>query len=201
MRLYFGELEFDVPLSVYHPAEDSMLLGEAMVAEKLKGKKLLEVGCGSGVLAIIAAREGADVTAVDIDKAAVAVTMDNAVKCDASIVVKLSDLFSAVEGEKFDLVVFNPPYLPEDLPHYADSRWSGGPDGRATIDRFIDKVDRHLNESGAVLLLVSSLSDIDKVIESFYKSRFVAKVIAKKKVPWEELAVLRAVRLGQAGWQ
>ena len=195
MKFHFGELEFDVPVSVYHPAEDSMLLGEAMVKEKLRGKKLLEIGCGSGVLAIIAAREGAEVTAVDVDKAAVAATIDNAVKADASIVVKLSDLFEAVGGEKFDIIVFNPPYLPEDMPQYADRRWSGGETGRDVIDRFIDSAEKHLAPDGKVLLLVSSLTKIDKVIERLYKARFTASVVAKKKVPWEELAVIRAVKL------
>ena len=194
MKFSFGDMEFDIPSEVYHPAEDSLLLGEALTKENVSGKKLLEIGCGSGFLAVVAFKEGADVTAVDVDRVAVATTMDNAVKCDASIVVKLSDLFENVH-EKFDVIVFNPPYLPEDMPQYADKRWSGGATGRATIDRFIDNANQHLNENGAILVLVSSLTDIDKVIEKFYKVRYKAEVVAKKKVPWEELAVIRATKI------
>lgn len=195
MRFHFGDMEFVIPVGVYHPAEDSMLLGEALSREKLVGKKLLEVGCGSGVLAIIASKAGADVTAIDVDHGAVAAALDNAARCDASIVVKVSDLFSAVEDEKFDVIIFNPPYLPEDMPKYADRRWSGGIDGRGVVDRFIDGTNRHLADGGTVLVLVSSLTGIDKVIERFYKNRFRAEVIMKKKVPWEELAVIKAVRI------
>lgn len=195
MRFCFGHLELDIPEGVYHPAEDSELLAEALLMERLEGSKVLDIGCGSGFLAILAAKRGARVTAVDIDRAAVVATLDNAIKCGVSLKAEISDLFEAVGQEKFDVIVFNPPYLPEDMPRYADRRWSGGATGRETIGRFIDGAGRHLNESGTVLLLASSLSEIGKVMERFCRNSFRAEIVSRKKIPWEELAVIKATIL------
>src|SRR3989338_1117492 len=111
MKFYYGRVELDVPERVYYPREDSELLAKVIDSLDLKGKAVLETGCGSGFLSILMAKKCADVTAVDINTEAVEITGKNAAANGAKINTFISDLFSAVGGT-FDIIVFNPPYLP-----------------------------------------------------------------------------------------
>ena len=90
---------------IYEPGEDSFLL--AKYVEKFAKGNVLDIGTGSGVQAENALKFSKDVLAVDIDKKAVSYVKKRGVKA------KVSDLFSNVKG-KFDLIIFNPPYLPDE---------------------------------------------------------------------------------------
>ena len=189
-KFYHGEMKLEVPESVYYPGEDSELLAKHIESLDLHGKSVLEVGCGSGLLSIIAAKKGASVTAVDINKEAVEMAKANAGANSAAITAVESDLFSSVKG-KFDLIIFNPPYLPVEEGE-KDPTYAGGATGRETIERFVACVKSHLNPGGVVLMVISSLTGEKEVIELFEKQGIKASVAAREKIPWEELIVIEA---------
>jgi len=177
--------------NVYAPAEDTFLLADVLQKENLQGKDVLEIGCGTGYLTKILA-ERANVTAVDINFAAVAATKKVLDEEDLVGQVFLSDLFENVRGA-FDLIVFNPPYLPEneeDEIAGSDERYSGGKSGREVIEKFIAQSKKHLKSDGKILLLISSATCEQEVISEFIRNGFVAHPIARKKIDWEELVVL-----------
>ena len=107
---YHG-LELDVPADVMPITASSHLLGDAVRERAHPGSRVLDMGCGCGVNAILAAREGARVLAVDVHEGAVIATRANAAANGVAgrVEARVSDVFSSVEGE-FDLVVFDPPY-------------------------------------------------------------------------------------------
>ena len=187
MKFYHGDIILDVPETVYYPREDSLLLAKALENESLK-KKVLEIGCGSGFLSIVMAKKGAEVTAVDGSKDAVEATRLNAKKNDVSLTCFGSGLFSSVTS-KFDLIVFNPPYLPDES---NDATYSGGKTGRKVIEKFIENTKDFLERDGKILLLISSLTGENEVIPLFHTYSFKTKVIAREKIPWEELMVIEA---------
>lgn len=189
MRFYHKELILDVPESIYYPREDSLLLAKVLEKESLQDKKVLEVGCGSGFLSIVMAKKGAEVTAVDIDKNAINTAKGNAKSNNAEINCFESGLFSAITS-KFDLLVFNPPYLPDEG---IDRTYAGGRTGRETIERFIKQARTHLNKNGKILLLISSLTGEKDVMSLFHKHGFKTRIASREKVPWEELMVIEAV--------
>ena len=188
MRFYYEKMVFEVPESVYYPMEDSLLLAKAVENLKLKGKKVLEIGCGSGFLSILAAKAGALVTAVDINPAAVKVTKENAKASKITLNAFESGLFSNVTGS-FDLIIFNPPYLPVEEDE-DDLTYAGGATGRDVIERFISKAKDHLKPEGTILLLISSLTGEKEVIELFKKQKMSATSIMREKISWEELIVI-----------
>ena len=190
MKFYHGDIILDVPETVYYPREDSLLLAKALENESLK-KKVLEIGCGSGFLSIVMAKKGAEVTAVDGSKDAVEATRLNAKKNDVSLTCFGSDLFSSVTS-KFDLIVFNPPYLPDES---NDATYSGGKTGRKVIEKFIKQVKEYLNKNGRVLLLISSLTGEKEVLSLFHACGFKTKIVTREKIPWEELMVIEACKL------
>ncbi|MBI5060739.1 MAG: methyltransferase [Candidatus Aenigmarchaeota archaeon] len=183
MKYYHEDLAMDVPDGVYYPREDTRLLARILEQQELAGKKILEIGCGSGMLSIIAAKKGAIVVAVDADINAIKAASANAAANKAKIRLIQSDLFQNISGT-FDMIFFNPPYLPDESHEMA---YSGGPSGRKVVEKFIAAAKPFLKPGGKILLLISSLT-----VELFGKNGFSAEVESRKKIPWEELIVVEA---------
>jgi release factor glutamine methyltransferase len=191
MKFFYKDLVLEVPETVYYPREDSLLLAKIIEDEGMEERKILDMGTGSGFLSILMAKSNADVTAADINKEALQVAERNAKINNAEIKTIHSDLFEKIE-EKFDLIVFNPPYLPEKM--YKDIQYHGGKGGRKVIQKFINKAADHLRESGKILLLISSITGEKEVKELFETHGYKTKILARQKVPWEELIVVEAKR-------
>ncbi len=141
---------------IYEPREDSFLMLDTLAELDLKGLKVLDMGTGSGILAAYCAKNGAEVTASDIDTNAVRSLGGLARSLGISLQTVASDLFSEIHGE-FDFVLFNPPYLPSQ--QIEDRTTDGGRKGREVIHRFLKELPKHLTRSGYGILLVSSLND------------------------------------------
>ena len=137
MKFFHGSLELEIPQGVYFPMEDSMLLAAAV--PRISGKKVLEIGCGSGIISMVMAKSNS-VTAADVNPAAAAAAKRNATANGLEINVVVSDLFSGIRGS-FDCIIFNPPYLPAEED---DMTYSGGADGREVIKKFAAGCREHL---------------------------------------------------------
>ena len=186
---------------VYSPAEDSWLLEECILKADLQGKKCLDLGTGSGILAEALLRAGAEnIFAVDVNPAALAAAKIRigALKRTQNIghfgKVKFvqSDLFSSLVREKFDFIVFNPPYLPSDEIKWIDL--DGGKKGREVIEKFLAQFPNHLNKKAVVLLLLSSLNEPKEILARLKRQGFSVGVAARKKLFFEELLVLRCIK-------
>ena len=176
-------------IAVYHPREDTDLLVRALRAIRLSGLRVLDMGTGSGALALECARRGAKVTAVDIDERAVAVTDALLKREGVQAPVFQSDLFSNV-AERYDLIIFNPPYLPSEGA-ILDPAVDGGWCGRDTIEKFLETMPEHLEEGGYILLLVSSLNNPQDFVERFPTVSFTP--IETEKLFFETLTVLKVL--------
>lgn len=157
---YRPELAIDEREDVYPPSEDSILLIESL--DVRSGEKILEIGCGSGVVSIHCALNGASVTAVDINPSAIELARENASKNNVPVSIMYSDLFENVEG-RFDTIFFNLPYLPVDDEGMLAKAWSGGEDGMGPLPRLLDEMGDHLTENGRLLVVVSSLMDRERL--------------------------------------
>jgi len=179
-------IQLDIRPEVYSPAEDTYLLLSAIVVDK--GEKVLEMGCGSGIISMHMARAGAVVTSVDVDERAVRATENSAKMNGLDARVVQSDLFTDVSG-KFDLIVFNPPYLRGDVQGQEDLCWAGGEDGVRLTDRFLRQARERLEPGGRVLLLISD--DMDPSALEDALSGWRIETVASKTLFFEELRVLR----------
>lgn len=178
---------------VYQPAEDSRLLADA-ATDVLEGDELvLEVGTGSGyVAATLAAETGARVVGSDLNPHACRQAAGRGVEAVRA------DLVSPFRDGAFDAVVFNPPYLPT-TPAEAGDDWmevalSGGETGRVVIEPFLESVGRVLAPDGVVLLLVSTLTGVDEVVDLAAAQGFSAVALVDESFPFETLTVLELVR-------
>ncbi|RKZ03127.1 MAG: peptide chain release factor N(5)-glutamine methyltransferase [Candidatus Hydrothermota bacterium] len=170
-RAYFLDMELFVGPGVFIPRPETEVLLLAVLDHfKEDGpRNILDIGTGTGALAIYLARrfEKSAVTAVDISPVALRYAEANARRYRLSNVrFVLSDVFGALRGnEKFDLIVSNPPYIPRDEVRKADPSLSweprialdGGADGLSVIRKIIEGLDVHLSPGGSLFLEISPL--------------------------------------------
>lgn len=193
-----GKFEIETDDLVYIPSDDTFLLAENL--EIKEGQSVLEIGTGSGLVSMYASLLTDDVTATDINYNALELAEKN-FKLNNINTIKLEfgDLFEPVKDKKFDVILFNTPYLPtysddiinDDL-NYA---FDGGLDGRKVIDRFINEVSNHLNDKGIVQIIQSSLSDNNRTLDMFDRNGFVAEIAESEKFFFEEIVLINAYKI------
>jgi release factor glutamine methyltransferase len=191
------------PPGVFRPHSDSMMLAERIARTVAPGWRVLDLCAGTGVIAIAAARAGAEATAVDISGRAVAATGLNALLNGVRVRALRGDLFEPVAGERFDAIVSNPPYLPgtaDGLPRRGSSRaWEGGADGRAILDRIIAGAAEHLRPDGVTLVVHSSVCGIERSLDRFAAAGLDATVTERRRGPLGPLLASRAEELRRRG--
>lgn len=181
------------------------MLAEAIAAEpRMVAARVLDLCTGSGVLAVSAARAGAaEVTAVDRSRRAVVAARVNARLNGVRVRGLRGDLFAAVAGERFDVIVSNPPYIPsadDELPERGARRaWDAGSDGRLVLDRMIDGARGHLRPGGALMLVHSSLCGIEPTLERLACAGMQAGVVARRRGPIGPIVRERAELLESRG--
>jgi len=175
--------------NVYEPAEDTYLLIESLEVER--GERVLEIGSGTGIISLHCAKAGAEVTAADISETAVRLTELNSARNSLNLRALRSDLFENIDGV-FDLIVFNPPYLPGDVPE--DARWSGGPTGLEIIGRFLRSANEHLSPDGRIVLAISSLTSSGGFEAILDELGFMSRTIREKKLFFEKLYAVELKR-------
>ncbi|MCE8422434.1 MAG: methyltransferase [Candidatus Methanoperedens sp.] len=188
MKITYRNAVVQIRPQVYEPAEDSFLLAEAALSEIKECGKVLEMGCGSGMIsAVIRANTEADIIGIDINPHAVKCTKDNGIEAIRG------DLFNCIKG-KFDIIIFNPPYLPtceeEKEKGWLNVALDGGNDGSLVINRFLEQVDAHLKEKGRFLLLISSLTGKEKIIYRIRSKGYYVEEKMHEKLSFEQLTVL-----------
>ena len=180
---------------VYPPQQDSQLLIDSLRNTGLaRGRRVLDVCTGSGVVAIAASECGAaSVVAFDTCPRAVSCSRGNAVYAGADVDVREGSWSSALDYAPFDLIVSNPPYVP--TPPAGDSNvipltagpsraWDAGVDGRLVLDPLCESAAGLLDAGGSLLLVHSALSGVDKSLESLRSTGLRAEVIAVQKIPF-----------------
>ncbi|MBU1205103.1 MAG: methyltransferase [Nanoarchaeota archaeon] len=199
---------------VYEPMEDSFLLAEH-VKRYSKGF-VLDVGTGPGIQAIAASEKAKLVIGIDISRDAIKLARENAFKQNVKNICffesSLFDLFKKIQAKKqfknnflkeiknkrihsfleknvlFDLIIFNPPYLPQDK-GISDKSIYGGIKGHETLERFFSEASEYLKENGKILIVFSSLTNkekVDKILQDYY---FEFKKLDEKKLFFETLFV------------
>lgn len=152
---------------------------------------VLDMGTGSGVCAVFAARYARRVVAVDINPAAARCAAINALlnELEHKIDVRHGDLFAPVHGERFDLVLFNPPFVREAPRDQRDQAWRSSD----VAERFAAGLGAHLKPGGAALVLLSTFGDCGAFLREFHNHGFEIAVHAERRFVNERLTLFRVV--------
>lgn len=170
-------------MDIYKPSDDSYFLSEFLkkYLKKNKISSYLDMGTGSGILSETVSKfiNKKNILTADINPKSIKLLRSknfNSIK---------TNLFDKIK-ENFNLITFNAPYLPLDSREPKDSQiaTTGGKRGDEISIKFIKQAKKHLNKNGKILLLISSLTPIDKI------KKFKYKIVARKKIFMEELLIL-----------
>ena len=182
---------------VYQPCDDTYLLMESALNEVRPTDSVLEIGTGCGVIAKRIAERARCVIATDKNPRAVENAKLNGVEAI------MGDLFADLDSQ-FDLIIFNPPYLPSgrDVPSdWQTHAWDGGPSGREVIVRFLSQVGNYLTQKGRVLLVISSITGYKEVTKLMHAQFGIVKAIAERKFFFETLYVVLGAEATRSGGQ
>jgi release factor glutamine methyltransferase len=169
---------------VHRPRSDTWLLADVLRREDVKGHSVADLCTGSGALAIRAAQAGAKrVLAVDVSRRATLAARCNASLNGCRVETRRGDMFAVLEGERFDAIVCNPPYVPaatDALPrHRASTPLDAGRDGRALLDRICREAGEHICDGGSLLLVQSSICGVEETCERLRAAGLHADVCAR----------------------
>jgi release factor glutamine methyltransferase len=180
--------------NVYRPSDDTFLLARAVSEQVKPGMRFLEVGCGAGLVSLVAAHIGAHVTCTDANPRAVALARHNARENKLTLEAHDTDLMAGLKGP-FDAVAFNPPYLPtaaeEFIPGPLNLAFDGGADGNQVVLRWAGQLAKLEPLPRLLLIVHSSLADPEPLRQVLDKLGYENDVLLQESHFFERLTVQR----------
>ena len=147
----------------------------------LEHKTFLELGCGSGIISLFAAKKGAIVTASDINETALKYLEKNALKNNLQPQIKHSDLFENLKNEEFEYIIINPPYYPKNPKNINEQAWFCGKNFEY-FERLFMQLPNYLSEQTNCFMILSQDCDIEKIKSIALKNLLYLKCIKEKTV-------------------
>ena len=159
----------------------------------LKGRTFLELGCGPGIISILAAKKESVVTATDINETALAALEKNALKNGVSIAVAHSDLFENLDGKTFDYIIINPPYYPKRPNSIAEKAWFCGEDFDYFEQLFLQLPDFYSGND--IYMILSEDCEMAKIKAIALKNRMALLLVLEKRTAGERNYVFKITSL------
>jgi release factor glutamine methyltransferase len=182
---------------VFHPRFFFSTKYLASFVEKLNltGKQFCEPCVGSGLISLVAAKNGAMVTSFDINPVAVKNTKLNfernkLVLASSDFNVVESDLFSSIPPAIFDYIVINPPYFFNDVKNSAQLPWNAGKDGQFFM-KFFQQLKDYTNNNSEIYMILADNCEIDRIIQIAKDYNWNFSLVEKKKILWEVNYIFR----------
>ena len=171
-----------IPPAVFHPGFffSTRLLLRYIAELPLKGRSFLELGAGSGLIAMYAAREGAQVTASDINQVAVHSLEMNSRSNRIPLTVIHSDLFTSIPLQRFDIIAINPPYYKKQPQTPADYAWYCGEQGEY-FQQLFSNLKMYMHSQSMVLMVLSDGCDLAMIVELARCSGFKLNCVLEKR--------------------
>ena len=190
-----GGFKMHVLPTVFHPKYfgSSFILGSYVESQDVRGKTFLDMGTGSGIIGLFAARAGARVTGVDINPRAVECALQNSISAGFDIEYVQSDLFAGLPHRRFDVIAWNPPFFPKPSESAAEAALYAG-DSFAVIARFAQECRGHMMPEARIILVLSLDIDVATVESLFRKEGFTANRVLSRKWGLGETMVILEIR-------
>ena len=151
----------------------------------LENKSVLELGCGTGLVSVLAAKKGAKVFSSDINPTAIKNAELNAEKNGVKIVAIQSDLFEEIDSQIFDFIIINPPYYPKNPENNAEKAWFCGKEFEYFEKLFLE-LAAYFNKQSQVLMILSEDCELTKIKAIANKNNIAFTQLAENK-KWGEL--------------
>lgn len=192
----YGNIHLQIPPQVFHPGFffSTKLLLQYISALSLQGQHFLELGAGSGLISIHAAKKGAVVTATDINAVAIEYLKKNSRQNEIELTIIQSDLFTHISEQLFDIIAINPPYYKKKPLAEKDYAWYCGENGEYFQELF-DKLENYIHKNSIVLMVLSEECDIDMISKIASDRSFALQRKITKKSVWEYLYIYQITHM------
>ena len=180
----------NIKTGVFHPAYffSSIFFSEFIEQLDLNGKTFLDIGCGSGILALSAYKKGARVTALDISSQAVKNTKENFklnfINIEDEFKVMQSDLFGSLQKQKFDVIAINPPYFFKAPLSEMEYAWNCGENGEYFYELF-GELQKFCHKASNVYMILGENCEIDRITQMAANSNIQLELVDERKIKWE----------------
>jgi len=164
-----------------HLTISTKLLLDFIQPKEIKGKSFLELGCGSGIISVYAAKKGAMVTASDINETALEFLEKSAVANSIKITIVNSDLFEKLNGQSFDYIIINPPYYPKTPKNIKEKAWFCGKDFEY-FERLFLQLPEFLSDSNQTFMILSEDCQLEKIQSIALKNNIAFELVQEKTV-------------------
>ena len=195
-RVYsYGNITLEIPPEVFHPGffTSTHFLLQQVKKLSLKGKNLLELGAGNGLISIYASKHKAKVTASDINPVAIEYLNINTEKNDVRLNIILSDLFGGISLQHFDIIAVNPPYYKKEPKSLLDHAWYCGENGEFFF-RLFAQLPGYVHDNSEVLMVLCDGCDIDLIKNAAAKNGFVLNCMETKQTLIEKNFIYKIER-------
>jgi len=179
----YKDISVWVQPSVFPPfiTISTKLLLEFIEKLPLQNKTFLELGCGCGILSVLAAKKDAIVTATDINTIALKSLEKNAADNGVSIEILNSDLFENLKEKSFDYIIINPPYYPKNPTSLAENAWYCG-ENFEYFEKLFFQLPKYINDTNEVYMILSEDCETNIITSIAEKNKLSLKCILKKTV-------------------
>lgn len=182
---------------VFHPGffYSTKFLIDYLVDQPIAGKSMIELGCGTGLISIIAAKAGAEVTSTDLSRKAIENIKSNAIQQGVSINVIHSDLFDSIQRKTFDWIVINPPYYARTPANEQELAWYAG----GNFDyfrRLFASLSHYMHDTTQVIMVLTKGSDVSKISHIGSENGFEFELVKEKDVFFDEKDFLYLIKPG-----
>jgi release factor glutamine methyltransferase len=195
-RLFsYQNLEVVVKPGVFPPhfTISTKLMLDFIKPLNLKEKSFLELGCGSGIISLLAASKGAIVTATDINKMALDGLTEASEKYNYNISIIYSDLFNNIKQTNFDYIIINPPYYPKNPKSINEQAWFCG-ENFEYFYKLFKKLPDYLNSKNEVFMILSEDCDINNIKKIATKTDIRFQLIQKKTKGFEKNYIFKITK-------
>lgn len=168
---------------VFHPGlfYSTKFILSYLLKEPLINASLLELGCGSGLISILAAKVGAHVTSSDLNSIAIQNITLNAKQNNVSLKIIHSDLFETIPAQKFDWIVINPPYYAREITSEAELAWHAGPNFEY-FHKLFQSLIHYIFEDSKVIMVLTKGTDLPFIFAIAKKNGFKLDVIKQRSM-------------------
>ena len=182
----YKSVKLNIYKDVFHPGffYSTKYVVNYLANINLTDKLFLEVGCGSGMISIFAAKQNAKVTAVDISPIAQKCASENANANNVKINVILSDMFDALPNKSFDYIMITPPYFKKNPVSFAEHAWYAG-ENLQYFDKLFTGLKKVANKNSQVFMVLADNCDIELIQSIGLKNNYTMKIVDKKKIMLE----------------
>jgi release factor glutamine methyltransferase len=168
---------------VFHPGlfYSTKFLVDYLITQPIQNKSLLELGCGTGLISIVSAKQGAIVTASDLSQVALNNAAINIKSNKASVATIQSDVFDNLNGKVFDWIIINPPYYAKNPSNESELAWNCG-EHFEYFEKLFKNLQHHIHTETNVIMVLTLGCDLKNIFIVARSHGFEFELIEERNV-------------------